>query len=143
VRLAETRASWADADRISIVHLLRALDLHLKLRPEDAARWGEMQEWLRTGYPWILSGTSEEHTISFDPKLRLVEERWPMCSDNHILVKCAEPEDRGKARKYHLVYPLSLLTKLVNDCMDSFREDPGVDPYPRFSLGTYLIQQLN
>jgi hypothetical protein len=59
------------------------------------------------------------------------------------LVYDADKDNWGKFQEYHLVYPLSFLTKLVNDCIDSFREDPGVDPYPRFSLGPYLIQQLN
>jgi hypothetical protein len=193
VRLAENRASWADADRISVVHLSKALDLHLKRSPEDAALWGEMQEWLRTDYPWILNGTGEEHEISFDPNLRLVQEKWPRSSGNS-LAKCmaleisqfkhssllyvyrnclvhesreqtfsmehinddnpmyhavdrliynADEDKWGKVREYHLVYPLSFLTKLVNNCIDIFREDPGVDPYPSFSFGPYLVQQLN
>lgn len=92
VKLVETQGVWAHGTHISVVHLARALDLHL--RQFENKGFSDLKTYLEKDFAWAFEKSlcsSQERTLTSDPKYDVIEQRWPGCTQSSKLVADEKP----------------------------------------------------
>ncbi len=86
--LVEAQGVWEDATRISVVHLARALDLHLSQSESQSKGFDDLRTYLKEDFAWAFETalcSAEESTIKNDPDYGSIESRWPGCTRSNKL----------------------------------------------------------
>ncbi|MBL8661035.1 MAG: hypothetical protein JNM75_14925, partial [Rhodospirillales bacterium] len=92
VKLVEAQGVWEHATRISVVHLARALDLHVSQRKNKG--FSTLKTHLQENFAWAFEKSlysSQERTTNNDPEYKIIEQRWPGCTQSSKLVADEKP----------------------------------------------------
>lgn len=87
VSLVETRGGWEDAQRISALHLGKALQVHFMTQDCSRWSWAPLHAFLVTKHTWIDGKHIDEYNIGVDPHISEICRVWPLDSTNHKQAK--------------------------------------------------------